>query len=356
LSSTMFSTLNSTAEGRARRSFAYICGVLVQFLVMGAAFFMGLVFPNELQIIDKHYPLITWLQEPLPMAKTIAPRRNVAQVFIPKAKLQVSPEFLASSVHDLDVPKIRPTISPLPASEIKLPHPPVAQPTPLPPVKERLAVRTGLFGGAAEPGTTKRAAEQVQTGGFGSPQGFPAQAQNEVPGNVPKLGSFGLPEGPGTGNGTGGRHGIQGVIASAGFGNAVTGVKNARSDGEMGEPQVTIGGFEKARLVAQAPAQNLQALPSADFQTIEILSKPSPVYTEEARQLRIQGDVALSVVFQANGAIKIIAVVRSLGYGLDEAAERAATQIRFKPAKRDGLATDFPATLRIEFRLADQST
>ena len=217
-------------------------------------------------------------------------------------------------------------------------------------------MRTGLFGGAPEPVTTKRAAEQVQTGRFGSPQGFPAQAQNEVPGNVPKLGSFGLPEGPGTGNGTGGHHGIRGVIASAGFGNEVTGVKNARSDGGTGEPQVTIGGFEKARLVAQAPPQNLQALPSADFQPVEILSKPTPVYTEEARQLRIQGEVALSVVFQANGAIKVVGVVRSLGHGLDQAAEQAAAQIRFKPAQRDGKPADFPATLRIEFRLADQSS
>jgi TonB family protein len=72
--------------------------------------------------------------------------------------------------------------------------------------------------------------------------------------------------------------------------------------------------------------------------------------------LGIQGEVTLSVVFQASGAIRIIGVVGSLGHGLDQAAELAATQIRFKPAQHDGLPTDFPATLRIEFRLADQST
>ena len=70
----------------------------------------------------------------------------------------------------------------------------------------------------------------------------------------------------------------------------------------------------------------------------------------------IQGEVALSVVFEANGAIKVIGVVKSLGHGLDQAAEQAAAQIRFKPALRDGKPADFPATLRIEFRLADQST
>jgi TonB family protein len=352
----MFSTLHSSAEGRTRRGFAFICGVLVQFLMMGTAFFMGLVFPSELQLTDKHYALMIWLQDPAPPANAVAPPRKVAWVFVPEPKLPELPDLLASTVPDLDVPKIRHTIPSVPAPETRLPDPPVPQPSPPPQVKEQVTVHTGLFGGAAEPVTTKGPAEQVQTGGFGSPQGFPGQAHNENPGNVPKLGSFGLPEGPGTGNGAGERHGIQGVIASAGFGSAVAGGGNGRGDGGMGESQVTVGGFEKARLVAQAPAQNLQAPPLAEFQSIEILSKPSPLYTEEARELRIQGGVALSVVFQANGAIKVTGVVRSLGHGLDQAAEQAATQIRFKPAKRDGLPTDFPATLRIEFRLADQSS
>jgi len=352
----MFCSLNSTDEDRTRRSFAYICGILVQFLMMGTVFFLDLVFPSELQLTSKHYALMTWLQDPVPLAKAVARPRQVARVFVPKPKLPEPPEFLASTVHDLDVPKIRHSISSLPAPETRLPDPPVPQPSPPPQVIEPVTIHTGLFGGGAKLAPTKRAAERVQTGGFGSPQGFPGHAQNENPGNVPKLGSFALPEGPGTGNGTGGRHGIQGVIASAGFGTAVASGGNGRIDGRSAESQVTVGGFEKARLVAHVPAPNLQAPPLADFQTIEILSKPSPVYTEEARQLRIQGDVTLSVVFQANGALKVTGVVRSLGHGLDQAAERAATQIRFKPAKRDGLPADFPATLRIEFRLADQST
>jgi len=352
----MFSTPKYSAEGRTRRGLAYICGVLVQFLMMGAALFMGLVFPRELQLIEMHYPQVTWLREPAPTVKTVTPPPKMARMFVPEPKLSAPAEFVASVAYDLDVPKIRPAISSVPASETRLPEPPVSHPIPLPQVKDRVAAHTGLFGGAGEPVTTTRAAEQVQTGGFGNPQGFPDQAHNENPGNVPKLGSFRLPDGPGAGKGTGGRHGIRGVIASAGFSSAVAGAGNGRGDGGTGESQVTLGGFEKARLVMQAPAQNPQAAPLADFQTIEILSKPAPVYTEEARQLRIQGDAALSVAFQASGAIKVMGVVRSLGYGLDQAAERAATQICFKPAKRDGLPTDFPATLRIEFRLADQST
>jgi len=95
--------------------------------------------------------------------------------------------------------------------------------------------------------------------------------------------------------------------------------------------------------------------PSTVFQPVEVFSKPTPAYTEEARNLGVQGEVELSVVFQASGAIKVVGVVRSLGHGLDQAAVQAAAQIRFKPAQRDGKPVDFPATLRIQFRLADES-
>ena len=117
---------------------------------------------------------------------------------------------------------------------------------------------------------------------------------------------------------------------------------------------MTTGGFEKVDPVAPSLAAQPRVPPPTELQPIEILSKPSPVYTDEARRLGIQGEVVLSVIFQANGTIRVVGVVKSLGHGLDQAAEQAATQIRFKPAQRASEPTDFPATLRIEFRLADQ--
>jgi hypothetical protein len=41
---------------------------------------------------------------------------------------------------------------------------------------------------------------------------------------------------------------------------------------------------------------------------------------------------------------------------VDRTEEQAAAQIRFQPALRDGKPADFQATLRIQFRLADQPT
>jgi len=86
--------------------------------------------------------------------------------------------------------------------------------------------------------------------------------------------------------------------------------------------------------------------------TPEILDKPRPEYTAEGRSLGIEGDVVIDLVFLATWAIQVNRVVSGLGHGLDESAVRAAQQIRFQPAKRDGEPVDFPARVRIQFRLA----
>jgi len=84
----------------------------------------------------------------------------------------------------------------------------------------------------------------------------------------------------------------------------------------------------------------------------EVISKPTPAYTAEARSLRIEGEVVLEVVFEASGRLRIVRVVQGLGHGLDESAVHAAEQIRFKPAKRDGQPSDYIALVHIVFQLA----
>ena len=84
----------------------------------------------------------------------------------------------------------------------------------------------------------------------------------------------------------------------------------------------------------------------------EIISKPTPAYTEDARQARVEGEVLLEVVLEASGRIRVIRVVRGLGHGLDESAIHAAEKINFKPAMRDGQPADSTAVLHIIFQLA----
>jgi TonB family protein len=50
--------------------------------------------------------------------------------------------------------------------------------------------------------------------------------------------------------------------------------------------------------------------------------------------------------------VQVNRIASGLGHGLDESASKAAQQIKFKPALREGQAVDYPARVRIEFRLA----
>jgi TonB family protein len=84
---------------------------------------------------------------------------------------------------------------------------------------------------------------------------------------------------------------------------------------------------------------------------LEILEKPRPLYTDEARRLHIEGEVLIQALFEASGRIRVLRIIRGLGHGLDENAETAAGAIHFRPATQNGQATDIVAVVRIRFQL-----
>jgi TonB family protein len=111
------------------------------------------------------------------------------------------------------------------------------------------------------------------------------------------------------------------------------------------------GQFGDGFVIAKAPSSRQR--PTANPDTpVEIVSKPRPVYTEEARGRRVEGEVVLEVIFNATGQLQVLRVLGSLGFGLDESAVEAAEKIQFKPARRDGRAIDHAALLYIVFQLA----
>lgn len=205
--------------------------------------------------------------------------------------------------------------------------------------------------GNSAPPTVGLPPKKVQTGGFGDPDGVPSTRTARNPVHLASLGSFDLPEGPGHGDGTGGASGVRGIVASAGFGNGVatTGSAPAHGDGRGG---VRPGSFADAAHPVAAATRPKPRPVEAALVPIEIVSKPKPAYTEEARSRRLEGEVVLDVLFEATGQPRVLRVVKGLGYGLDESAVRAAEQIRFRPARRDGQAVDYTARVRMVFQLA----
>jgi len=135
------------------------------------------------------------------------------------------------------------------------------------------------------------------------------------------------------------------AITTGGFGS----VAPSPGGAAHGVDGVRTAGFDRK---ASTPVQSSAAAARPIDRPVEIIFKPSPEYTDEARSARIEGTVTLDVEFTAKGDVRVVGVVRGLGHGLDEAAERAALRIRFKPAQSDGRPVDFRATVSITFRLS----
>ncbi|MGB8596442.1 MAG: energy transducer TonB, partial [Candidatus Sulfotelmatobacter sp.] len=169
---------------------------------------------------------------------------------------------------------------------------------------------------------------------------------------IAAMGSFDLPSGGGYGNGSGGTKGVPGVVASAGFGGG-TAIGDRRPHNSVSQSTVQQGGFGDADVPAPPAAHSHSAEAAAGPAVpAEIIFKPTPVYTQEARSLRIEGEVLLEVVLEASGSLRVVRVVHGLGHGLDDNAAKAAEQIRFKPATRNGQPADSTVVLHIIFQLA----
>src|SRR5438876_12433537 len=281
------------------------------------------IHPQVLTPPAHDYHFVRLVDTPPPVNHEPAPVRLLKPPVVEQAS---SPEVLRLPPEIK--PKVRPDDPPVPPKIEVSTNKPVQLP-PAAPVIPRQLVKTNVFstGSSATP-TMARAPEHVQTGGFGDPNGVPARENNGRPVTIAQSGSFDLPSGPGYGNGTGGARGARGVVASAGFGNGVaTGDGSSRVSAHGAVRQ---GGFGDADAAATAQARPKPAEQAPKVLPAEIISKPLPVYTEEARKLRVEGEVLLEVIFEASGQVRVLRVVRGLGHGLDEAAVRAAEQVRFK--------------------------
>ncbi|HLG13049.1 MAG TPA: energy transducer TonB [Blastocatellia bacterium] len=81
------------------------------------------------------------------------------------------------------------------------------------------------------------------------------------------------------------------------------------------------------------------------------LNRPRPNYTEEARQNKIEGTVRVRVLVGSDGVVRQVVVLRGLPQGLNEEAIRAASQMRFTPAMKNGRSVSVWVPVDIEFNI-----
>ena len=326
-------------EGKSRLG-SFGAGFSLELIVLAAVVVIPLLMPQKFEYIQRVWvtpvlapPVVPW--KPQPQPKPVAVKRPIVVRETPKPEVVEVPK---PKVYNPVV--TAPVVKPKVRNNSRAPE--MAE------VAKVFPDQTPLSLGSSAIPTLKKPREAVQTGGFGDPDAVPANNEKNRSPNIEHLGGYDMPNGPGKGNGTGGAKGAQGVVASAGFGNGVA----VGGPGGGNHGSVQSAGFGDEHAVAAAPKVRPAADAASRTRPVEILFKPTPAYTSEATSKKIEGDVVLQVTFTASGQVVVQHVVQGLGYGLDESAEAAARQIRFRPAQRDGQPVDSTVNVRITFELA----
>jgi TonB family protein len=85
----------------------------------------------------------------------------------------------------------------------------------------------------------------------------------------------------------------------------------------------------------------------------EVLFYTDPFYTRAAREKKVEGTVTIEGAFDMNGCMKVVRIIKTIGFGLDENALAAVRSWRFSPAKRNGeQPVEAHAQIDIDFSLA----
>ncbi len=206
-------------------------------------------------------------------------------------------------------------------------------------VTREVAATTGAFGDAKAVTPQARPSAPASTGGFGQATASPAERRSATEYATAGFGD--------ARSGTAAAPRAGGVASTGAFGDARSGMTAT----PRSAPSRT-GAFGDAVVVEPAKQTASTAEERQAAGGITVLEKPRPVYTEEARRLKIEGEVWLEVLFSASGSVRVIRVVKGLGHGLDENASLAAEKIRFRPALRGNAPVDTVAIARITFQLA----
>ena len=86
-------------------------------------------------------------------------------------------------------------------------------------------------------------------------------------------------------------------------------------------------------------------------QKARILSKPEPLYSEDARHFKVAGTVSVRVALAPSGEVERVEVEKGLPHGLTLSAVEAARKISFEPARKDGRPVAQYAVIQYNFNI-----
>jgi TonB family protein len=120
--------------------------------------------------------------------------------------------------------------------------------------------------------------------------------------------------------------------------------------------EASAGEIRKAHVAQLSPKRQTAAAAQASrtgngVAAPKLLHKIEPSYSPEARAVKAQGTVVLTVVIGTDGKACDVRLSQGVGFGLDEQALEALTQWTFEPGTRGGMAVPVQASIEVNFRL-----
>lgn len=325
---------------------SFLSSMLINGLILALAIFVG---ATAKRTIEAHKYEMTLIIPNMP------PPEKVKLPEPPKIKLPEPPRMPEVKLEEPKInmprPEPKPELKPIQMeAKVNLPAMKEAKPSVILAPQPKAALTAAMPAQSAEVKPSTAPVHLGQTVGVTPNPNASRPAQIAAIGNPyggmqgPAVAPHGVVGSTGIGNGlkSGSNAGVVGKVASAGIPGA-TGTTQASNAGKVASVGMPV-------VATAAPVQQMTVAPATT--ELEVLSKPPVQYPVEAKQLKVQGDVVLSVTFRASGQVVINSIVHGLGHGLDEEARRVAQQIRFRPATRNGQAVDRTTNITISFQLA----
>jgi len=311
-----------------------------------ALFVLIVVSAANTKMIQQRILLTSLTFQPAPKLEPVKPK-----IVPPLPKPPVLPDVPKIEVHIPRIVELKPPDIPKPPDvKMEAPKPVIAAPAPIKVVAAAAPAAVNLAKPqAASVVNNDQHATPVRLGSANAPvvNGSGASSVNL---------SRGLYASSGTGNG------LSASKVNLGSGSAGGSIRGNSAVAVTGIPHGVPGGTGTSVAVSQVnlgqatPPPTPKSAPVASVvqpKMAKLTAKPKPDYTDEARQLHVEGDVILRVRIDANGAVQILDLVSGLGHGLDESAKRAAMASKFEPATDgNGQAVASIVIVTVTFQLA----
>jgi protein TonB len=145
--------------------------------------------------------------------------------------------------------------------------------------------------------------------------------------------------------------GVQGGVVGGTVGGQVGGTLGGVQGGVVGGTVGGTGSGEAKEAPKEPDPSEGPLRVGGDVKAPVVVKRVEPNYNDVARKAHVQGVVIVEAIIDKNGNVDKVKLLKGLSMGLNEAAEEAVKQWKFKPGTLNGEPVDVIFNLTVNFTL-----